>query len=180
MRIPGVGSKAFGPVLNENAWLRPASQILRSKKLVGSVAAEDTLSLCVARGTGVLEDYESAVVELCHNTGVSDQEVETCVTEFLDAGYATTDYGVDKVFDDVEAIDEECNFDDAESDCMVDGIMNMWADDLPLPPTTSGISDQPAAAEMKSHQRKPWSNRGSPSGTWVRDPKTGEMRNIDA
>ena len=52
------------------------------------------------------------------------------------------------------------------------------ADELPMPPTTTGIIDPDASTS--SSKPKPWSSRSSPSGTFVRDPVTGEMRNIDA
>jgi hypothetical protein len=139
-----------------------------SKGLVGSVPAEDPLFLRIARGTGVLERHESAVVDLCQSTGVSDKEVEDCVVQFLKDGYDTVTgpLGEERYGDDELAM--EC-YSDIDAECMLDGMMNLWADDLPLPSTTSGAK-----------KAKPWSSRSSPSGTFVRDPVTGEMRNIDA
>jgi hypothetical protein len=136
---------------------------------VGSVPEEDPLRLQVARGTGVYERHESTVVDLCQTTSVSDKEVEECVVDFLKFGYDTAPEPINE---------EECDIDD-EANCMLDGMMNLWADELPLPPTTSGISDQPAG-ENVAKKPKPWSSRSSPSGTFVRDPVTGEMRNLDA
>jgi len=76
--------------------------------------------------------------------------------------------------------EEECAMDDEESaDCMIDDMFNLWADELPPPPTTSGITDT-SNGQTPGGKPKPWSARSSPSGTYVRDPKTGEMRNIDA
>ena len=134
--------------------------------MVGAVASEDPLTIQVARGTEIFSRHESAVVDLCQSPGASDKEVENCVVDFLASGYVVDD-------DD----DREMMCDDDGEECMIDDMMNMWAEDLPLPPTTSGITDQPA--ENTAKKAKPWSSRSSPSGTYVRDPTTGQMRNID-
>ena len=123
----------------------------------------------MARGSGVLERHESAVVDLCQSPGASDKEVENCVTDFLACGYSDPTSGDDD--------EEEQLCDDADEECLIDNMMNLWADELPPPPTTSGITDQPGEGSAK--KAKPWSSRSSPSGTYVRDPVTGQMRNID-
>lgn len=137
---------------------------------MGSVADDETLVLQLARGTSVFERHEAAIVELCQSPGASDKQVEDCVVDFLSFGYDTT------VADDEGT--EECSTDDESADCMIDDMYNLWADELPLPPTTSGITD--ARDEDTASKPKPWSARSSPSGTFVRDPVTGEMRNIDS
>ena len=139
----------------------------------------------MARKTGVLERHEAAIVDLCQTPGASDKQVEDCVVNFLKTGYddddgdgstktkATSDKNNDDESDDSDDNDDEVD----DSDDMIDSMLNMWADDLPLPTTTSGITD---AMEDSKPKAKPWSSRSSPSGTFVRDPVTGEMRNIDA
>jgi hypothetical protein len=102
-------------------------------------------------------------------SGASEKEVENCVVDFLAGGY-------DEVGDNLHDQGAECGDDDTE--CLIDDMMNLWADEVPLPPTTSGIADQ-VNGENSAKKPKPWSSRSSPSGTWVRDPKTGQMRNID-
>ena len=141
-----------------------------SKGLVASVPEDEPLLLQMARGTGVYERHEAFVVDLCQSPGVSDKQVEECVVKFLSSGYET---GAD--IDDEEEISEGND----DSDAFIDDMMQTWADELPLPPTTSGITDG-SNGDMKSSKPKPWSSRSSPSGTYVRDPVTGEMRNIDA
>eukprot|EP00536_Pseudo-nitzschia_multiseries_P012292 jgi/Psemu1/308980/fgenesh1_kg.462_\ len=123
----------------------------------------------VARGTSVLERHETALVELC-NIGDDDKDVQDCVVNFLAGGF---DYE-----NDDRPADEEVTCNDTDTECLIDGMMNMWADELPPPPTTSGITDQ-TNQNSSAKKPKPWSNRSSGSGTWVRDPKTGKMRNID-
>jgi hypothetical protein len=139
-----------------------------SKGLVAAVADEDPLTLLVARGSGVLERHETAVVDLCQQSGTDDKEVENCVVDYLTGGY-------EDIEDDINN-DESCNEEDPDAECLLDNMMNMWADELP--PETSGILDD--EPEPEKEKVKPWSSRVSGSGTYVRDPATGEMRNIDA
>ena len=142
---------------------------LSSKRLVSAVAKEDPLTIQVARGTNVLERHESTIVDVCSGAGANEKEVEECVVDFLAGGY---DYDGDVV----ESEGSECDDDDG-AECLIDDMMNLWADELPPPSTTTGITAQTV---QKTSKPKPWSSRSSPSGTWVRDPKTGKMRNIDA
>lgn len=146
------------------------SDVEKIKKLVAAVPEEDPLVIEVARGTRILERHESTLVDLCNLSGESEKDVQDCVVNFLSGGY---DYDSEDVVSD-----EEVACDDEDPECLIDGMMNLWADELPPPPTTSGITDQTKPRSAKAP--KPWSNRSSPSGTWVRDPKTGKMRNIDA
>ena len=134
------------------------------------------------RGTSVLADHESALVDLCSVTpGASDKQIEDCVVAYLKmeetedaAAEAAKLSGGDMLVSDDD--DELCDDDDIE--CMMDAMNTMWADDLPpSKASTSGIMDRP---ETPAQKVKPWSSRSSPSGTYVRDPKTGQMRNIDA
>lgn len=157
--------------------------------MVSAVSNDEILRIQVARGTDVFERHEIAVVDICSISESSDSDVEDCVVAYLTDGYnedidgtndnsstatSTTNSnnkGVDDEGDD--AIE-------ADADGLIDSMMNMWVedDDLPLPPTTSGITDS-NNQQNTNKKPKPWSSRSSPSGTWVRDPKTGQMRNID-
>lgn len=89
--------------------------------------------------------------------------------------------------------DEECkNLYDEESDCLVDNLQNMWADlesyqkpELTPTPLSSSTTTITALFSVNTNnnstnfQPKPWSSRSSPSGTFVRDPTTGRMKNVD-
>jgi len=143
------------------------------KRLVSAVPQQDPLRIQVARGTKILERHESTIVELCSVSGVNDQDVLECVVDFLAGAY---DYDND-VEDNNKDSDEILFEDDKDAESLIDGMMNLWADELPPPSTTTGITEQ---SVKKTAKPKPWSSRSSPSGTWVRDPKTGKMRNIDA
>jgi hypothetical protein len=135
---------------------------------VGSRPDDEPLTLRVARGTAVAQDHERALVDLCSNPGASDQETEQCVIDFLVGGYTL-------LFEEDNFCDE-----DGDTECLVDNMYNMWNEDLP----TNGeaaASDQSTLDQSPPEPKvKPWSSRASPSGTFVRDPVTGKMKNIDA
>jgi hypothetical protein len=123
--------------------------------------------LTIARGTDVLDKHEAALVYLCSSPGGSDKEVEGCIVDFIKEGY---DLG-SNYDEDVDM--EDCG--DEDTDCLIDNMYNLWAEDLPPPTTPIGSEGEEESAE----KIKPWSSRSSPSGTYVRDPATGEMKNID-
>lgn len=151
------------------------------KGMVASRPAEEALEIQVARGTSVFDDHEKAVIELCSNDS-SDQEVEQCVIDYLSIDYQEqkeSDLEERKKAANNAELDEECDPSEDEADCLVGNLQDMWAEDLP-PPTISTPSEDSDSSEVPKEAVKPWSNRSSGSGTYVRDPMTGEMKNIDA
>lgn len=161
-----------------------------SKSLVASRPDDEVLELTILRGSNVAAQHEAAVVELCSNPD-ADDSVDQCVLEYLQGGYnvdddddsSSTSSTSSTLDEDANEGDILCDTED-DGDCLVDDLHNLWANDLPVQPTaaangTTAIetdknddNDEPAAI-------KPWSSRASPSGTYVRDPVTGEMKNID-
>ncbi|CAB9520212.1 expressed unknown protein [Seminavis robusta] len=139
------------------------------KGMVASRPEEEPLQIQVARGTGVLDDHEKAVVEICSNES-SDQEIEQCVVDYLSMEDLETEPAAEE-----ETTDD--NDDDDDDIDPLDNLMNMWAEDLPPVPPSQPTEKLPSESAPKV---KPWSSRSSPSGTFVRDPVTGEMKNIDA
>lgn len=135
--------------------------------LVASRPGNEALDIRIARGTRVQEEHERVLVELCSAPGADEDEVEQCLTDFI-----RDTYDSDQVADD--AAGECVNEDDAE--CLVDNIYSMWAEDMPEQPKEVKPVETNSEAKQKA---KPWSSRSSPSGTFVRDPTTGKMRNID-
>jgi hypothetical protein len=109
---------------------------------------------------------------LCSNA--NDAEMDQCVLDFLKSGYN------DAQGEPENASDEVCINDDGEdeSECLVNNLYNMWADDLPTSSSTAAARAEPDL--LPKANIRPWSSRSSPSGTFVRDPVTGKMRNIDA
>ena len=138
--------------------------------MVASRPEAEALQIKVARGTNVMDEHEKSVIEFCSQEA-DDKEIDQCVTDYLSMDYV-----------DLNALqktnDEECDPDSADADCLVDNLYNMWAEDLPpeFPQEPSPLDD----SEKPKDTVKPWSSRSSPSGTYVRDPVTGKMKNIDA
>jgi hypothetical protein len=108
-----------------------------------------------------------ALVELC--IVGDDSETADCITSI----YSTDN---DIYMDDTIAM-AVCDEDDG-TECMLDLIWDSWTEVLP----SSSLEDKnDAIVEEKDEKKKiaPWSSRSSPSGTYVRDPKTGRLVNID-
>jgi hypothetical protein len=109
------------------------------------------------------------LIDLCSNPGSSDQETEQCVIAFLVGGYAIQD-------DDKE----ENLCDDGDAECLVDSLYSMWAEDLAPTNDAAAASDKSAVDQSPPEAKvKPWSSRVSSSGTFVLDPASGKMKNID-
>lgn len=123
-----------------------------------------------------MADHEEALAELCADPDKSDEEAELCVTEFLTAGYDFDDDtgksgNIGEEEGDVDLLDP--------SETMVADLQSIWAEDWLPDPVESDEKDD-VVDTSSVDKPKPWSSRSSPSGTFVRDPRTGEMRNIDA
>ena len=148
-----------------------AGRIDQVKKLVSARPDHESLLLKVARGTQVLERHEAALAELCANPDADGEDgTEQCMLEYLQSSYYNADEG--------EGDTENCNPDEDE-DCVLENIYNLWAeDDLPIGSAVGADDAQQQGVDEQKPIVKPWSSRASPSGTWVRDPRTGEMRNI--
>jgi len=122
---------------------------------------EEPLELRVARGTEVMEQHEAALVELCMTPGANDKEVEDCVTTIMAGAYLD------------ESSEPEMMDCDDEDECLLDAMYNMWEEDMPSRPKPAVEGEE---AIVEEETIAPWSSRSSPSGTYVRDPATGEMK----
>lgn len=110
-----------------------------------------------------MEMHENALVELCMIPGANEKEVEDCVTTIMAGAY---------VSDDEEEPEMECN---DEDECLLDDMFDMWAEDMPSVPKPNEEEEEETEEESTI---APWSSRSSPSGTYQRDPATGEMKRI--
>ncbi len=138
------------------------------KSLVAGRAEGSTLRMCVARGSDVMERHEMALVELCIIG--DDAETNDCINKI----YADYDFIVD---DGAMAVCEE----DDGTECLIDSIWDTWSEGV-VSAAINGADDEmkeEATEKKKKKKVAPWSSRSSPSGTFVRDPKTGKMINID-
>ena len=176
--------------------LLPASYlyISGSKSLIMCRYDNEPFTLRVLRGTTALQDHEVALTELCSNPDTTSTEAEQCMIDYIQGGYATIpdqkslgtsskQINVDRIPDDGECLLEPNN-DDDDSECLLNDIHSLWASDLPM----SSLQQQQQQGSMTRNDNsntnavpvKPWSSRASPSGTFVRDPITGKMKNLDS
>jgi hypothetical protein len=135
------------------------------RSLVSGRLKEQPLTIRVARGSDVMERHESALVDLCILG--EDPETVECITSIHSQ-------------DDDQYYNILMNCEDSDAECMLDSMWEDWTDGLPINIYT-GEESEPAE-EWKEEKKKvtqPWASRASGSGTWVRDPATGKMRNID-
>ncbi len=135
------------------------------KSLVAGRAEDSPLKMCVARGSDVMQRHELALVELCI---VGD---DAATADCIDKIYADNDFIGGDV--DIVACDE-----DDDTECLLDAMWDTWSEGVP----SAMDSDEEIKEEDEKPKKKkvaPWSSRSSPSGTYVRDPKTGKMVNID-
>jgi len=133
------------------------------RSLVGGRSDECPLVIRVARGSDVMERHQLALVELC----ITGDDATTA--ECIDTIYSA-DNDVYLAGDDQMAI---CDEDDG-TECMLDSMWNDWS--------FEGEKEEEKIEVVKEEKKKvaqPWASRSSPSGTWVRDPKTGILANID-
>lgn len=147
------------------------------------------------RGTDVINEHERALVEVITNPNYDiDEQMEEGIVNFIAGGYYTTslssngrtiaiangkqqrivDYTTTDNSDDEELCDP-----DEDTDCLIDNMHNMWASmedytSVPNPNSTTTISET-----TTTETNKPWNSRSSPSGTFVQDPTTGKLRNMD-
>ena len=94
--------------------------------------------------------------------------IEECIIN-LNSGY--------DIFEEEETPEEACGEDEAE--CLIDQLYSSWDEDMPGG-GEKAAEESPAEEGAKKKKPPPWSSRSSPSGTFVRNPKTGKMENIDA
>jgi hypothetical protein len=137
----------------------------------------------VARNSRILQDHEAALVELCRNPdgglGATEEQMEQCVSAFVQSTYDDFD-------DATSPVTVECPTDDdddpnhSSADCLLDSMYSMWAEEgVSAAPAPSSPPPDDASSRAKA-KVKPWSSRSSPSGTYVRDPATGKLKNLDA
>jgi hypothetical protein len=161
---------------------------------------DEPFTIRVLRGTTALLDHEMALTDICSNPDLyaSSTETEQCMIEYIKGGYAIDSSNKNKNSLKVADTDDipndgECIIDD-EHECLLNDMHSLWASDLPS--ATIPISQQPsvvgnlntdnandrtaATSSSSSNVVKPWSSRASPSGTFVRDPTTGKMKNLDS
>lgn len=142
--------------------------IEKIKSLVAGRSDERPLKIRVARGSDVRERHELALVELCIIG--DDAATAECIASIYSAEndmYVAGD-------DDAAA---PCDEDD-ETECMLDSMWSDWSDGL-VEAEEDRVEEEAKEEKKTKKVAQPWASRSSPSGTYVRDPKTGKLVNID-
>lgn len=146
--------------------------IEKIKSLVAGRPREDPLIVRVARGNDVMERHEMALVDLCL---LGDDGAEDCIEAIYNI--EADNYLVNG---DEEII--PCDPDDDDAECMLDSMWGSWSEGLGETPVSDGDEDEDGEAKVEEKKKPkvaPWSSRSSGSGTYVRNPATGKMENID-
>ena len=157
--------------------------------LIRARPESDPLVLRIARGCpAVLEQHEQALVSLCSDGVISGvtTEIENCMLEYLQQAYVDDDDTTSTKNNVMDQDEELCNPNE-DDDCVLDNVFELWNQDLDvIDPKAKTVGTQEGDDAMDNDAAatkpkvKPWSSRSSPSGTFVRDPVTGKMTNLDA
>ena len=141
------------------------SSLFYSRSLVSGRPEGSPLVIRTARGSDIMERHELALVELCI---IGDDDTAECITSLYSAE--------NNIYEIENSNITVCDEDDG-TECMLDSMWNVWTEGMPL---AASKSDDDAMEQINEKKKvAPWSSRSSPSGTYVRDPKTGKMVNID-
>mmetsp|Transcript_22977 Transcript_22977/g.41398 ORF Transcript_22977/g.41398 Transcript_22977/m.41398 type:complete len:309 (+) Transcript_22977:120-1046(+) len=141
--------------------------IEKIRSLVSGRPDENPLIMRIARGSDVMERHELALVELCIIG--DDATTADCIDTIYSAD--ASDFYLDGEDTDDGAL---CVEDDG-TECMLDSMWSDWSFE-------EEKEEETKVEEVEEKPKKvaqPWASRSSGSGTYVRDPKTGKMRNID-
>ena len=141
------------------------------------------LHLRVLRGTHALEEHEAALTELCSNPDLISTEADQCLLDFIQGGYSAA-----ILEEETDATPPPDCAVENEEECLLllDDLHSLWASDL-VPSTTAASASSTSSGALPTTRTetlppaavKPWSARSSPSGTFVRDPATGRMKNLN-
>jgi hypothetical protein len=159
---------------------------------------DEPLIVRVLRGTTALHDHEVALTELCANPDTTSTETDQCLIDYIQGGYATLDNNnLGDYQDDTDTdansntaangrrsnIIDDTSLGNVDGECLLNDLHSLWASDAVIVPTTTTATATSLTTDVsnpKADTVKPWSSRASPSGTFVRDPTTGKMTNLDA
>merc|ERR1712137_1268487 len=98
---------------------------------VAGRAENEILEFKIARGTQVMSEHESALVDLCASIGVDEQEIEDCVVNYLSS-----------VYDEIEDGEFQSEEIEDEDTLLQNTFQNLWGDELrevsPLPLEQNG------------------------------------------
>jgi len=141
----------------------------RIRSLITGRREEFPLTIAVARGTDVMSNHQTALIDLCLLPEENDTAMQNCLDVLFNED------------DDTFSIDESIVDTEKDNDTMLDVMFDTWNDEMDYRVRRSNVEKNvEQKGETKSTSKsKPWASRSSGSGTYVRDPSTGKMVNID-
>ncbi len=145
----------------------------KRRSLIAGRPESSNLIIKIIRNTSILEQHETALVDLCIlpegelYSGGRDKTIDKCIETMYKASY-------DMVDSDMGENNNMC--DDEDMECMLETISSLWSEDMIVDGNQSKENDENNKVE-EVKKSAPWSSRSSPSGTWVR--VNGTMVNID-
>lgn len=139
----------------------------RVKGLITGRSENDGLMIKVIRGSDIMMKHESAIIDLCTGPAV-DKDVDKCIELLYKADY--------EMKEDVSISSDDGDFTDNDAESMLNQMFDMWGEESGV---KTSKEDESTSEDKNKKQPAPWSSRSSPSGTFVRDPTTGKLVNID-
>jgi len=155
-----------------------------SRSLIIGTDPDDPLKLTVRRGTTtklrhdtalasiLSEDTSSVIDQIDHENHAAIASVLASVEESVVTHEIAATIHTEECFID----DSSCCADD-DDECVLDMFWNALEEESTENNTDVGSDD---TVEVKKKKPAPWSSRSSGSGTYVRNPATGKLENIDA
>jgi hypothetical protein len=131
----------------------------------------------VIRGTDVKQQHEIALVDLCTLDGDNSE-----MNASLDSIFGADNLDAGEQYDgEVDTMQESI----ANDDSIVESMFQMWGDEIEDSTPSQGDNSFEGGDEIaelgnaSAPAPAPWSSRSSPSGTFVRNTKTGKLEDID-
>jgi len=148
------------------------SGLNRVRSLVAGRPKEMNLILKVIRNTNVQIEHEKTLVDMCilPDGEGKDSQVSKCISALYESEY------------EVDNLEGQKACDDIDTQCMLDMMLGSWGNELNEVMGKTEEEQEQEEIEETVEESKGWSwgnGGGSRSGTFVRDPKTRKMVNID-
>merc|ERR1719223_1709169 len=146
----------------------------RVKSLVSATDYNQNLIIKVARGTSVMERHEAALMKLCEiDSTAEDKQFDGYITSFLKGGMDDFDATDTTNLADDETTQTASRCDVEDEECIMNVMCDLWGEECEVLGTNHITAKEKEEAEKPA--KSSYFSRSSPSGTFIRDPKTGKL-----